>query len=126
MRYDYNSQNTEADKKKKKSKSHPAWRGIGFLIMIIIPLVSFVLSEIFLNYLKENIRGFRVPIELRTRPFEILTDWFVVDLWAVIIIAALIMFFLLSLIVLINTVIFRMTRNKNRNIFESNKKEFKK
>lgn len=121
MRYDYKKPAVE-----KKLNQHPIWRGIGFLIMVIIPFVSFGLSEIILENLAANVSGFSIPSQLRSGPYVVLEDWVIMDLWAVIALAILLMFFLLSLFAMINTLIFGMTRNKNRDIFESDKKDFKK
>ena len=121
MRYDY-----KKTVSKKKLSQHPVWRGIGFLIMVIIPFVSFGLSEIILKYLTDNVSGFSIPSELRSGPYPVTEDWVIMDLWAVIALAILLMFFLLSLFAMMNTLIFGITRDKKRDIFESNKRDFKK
>ncbi len=121
MRYDYTK-----PKAPKKKGQHPVWRGIGFVIMIIIPFISFGFSEISLNYLKENVNGFSIPAQLRSGPFQITENWVIIDLFAVIAVGVLMMFFLLSIFAIINTMIYGITRDKKSNIFEANKKEFKK
>ncbi|MBT3241253.1 MAG: hypothetical protein HON98_11520 [Chloroflexi bacterium] len=123
MRYDYTK---PKPKPKKKKGQHPVWRGIGFVIMVIIPIISFGFSEIFLNYLEENVRGFSIPSQLRSGPFQITEDWVIMDILAVIAVGIVVMFFLLSIFAIINTLIYGFTRDKKSDVFEANKKEFKK
>ena len=123
MRYDYNKPTTT---NKNKKGQHPVWRGIGFVIMIIIPFISFGFSEIFLNYLKENVSGFSIPSQLRSGPFQVTEDWVIMDILAVFAVGILLMFFLLSIFAIINTLIYGLTRDKKKDVFEANKKEFKK
>jgi hypothetical protein len=47
-------------------KPHPVWRGIGCLIMIIVPLIALALAKITLDYGLEA--GWPIPFELLGNP----------------------------------------------------------
>ena len=50
-------------KNDKKQAVHPVWRGIGFLLMIIIPILSFLASEVILD-MNNQYGWFMIPAEL--------------------------------------------------------------
>lgn len=49
-------------KKELKRETHPIWRGIGCLLMIIIPLISIAAADIFIN---SNLNVIAIPNVLR-------------------------------------------------------------
>lgn len=52
---------------------HPIWRGIGFMFMILIPLLSFLIADVLIqeNLLQEWF-NFSIPADLYAKPGELL------------------------------------------------------
>ncbi len=48
-KYNQYSATAEYESKKTKRTIHPVWRGVGFIIMIVIPIVAYFLSVRFLE-----------------------------------------------------------------------------
>jgi len=55
----------------KKLGPHPVWRGVGFLFIVLIPLLSFAIADVLLQ---ENFKQnwFPIPGDILARPGELL------------------------------------------------------
>jgi hypothetical protein len=51
---------------RKPEESHVMWRGLGCVLMIVIPLISWALSVQIVNYMVK--KGYALPVELMGRP----------------------------------------------------------
>lgn len=114
----------EQEKRERAEQQHPVWRGIGFLMAIIIPFFSFAAADVLLNYGKE--RGVVLPSELRSPPFEIPLYGTVLDIKAVLIVGFIIMLSLFVLLTVINALMYRSSSERTYQVFESEPKQFKK
>jgi hypothetical protein len=45
----YRSYSSSRDSVKKETKIHPVWRGVGFVFMVLIPIISYAAMEVFLQ-----------------------------------------------------------------------------
>ncbi len=56
---------------RRRNEPHPVWRGIGCAIILIVPVLSFFLSKIAVDYAVDQ--GIRLPTELSGYP--VMPDW---------------------------------------------------
>lgn len=100
----------EASGKAKEMRAvHPIWRGIGFLMMIVIPLFSFVLADLLIQkaIVSPNI-DFSLPAELRgTMVIEAL-NYTVYNFKGVLAFAAVLSVLIFALFGVINALVFQM------------------
>jgi hypothetical protein len=61
--------------REERNKIHPIWRGIGFLFIIIIPLLGYAASEVLLDLNGKN-NWFPLPVDLIARPGQFLFSVF--------------------------------------------------
>ena len=54
-----------------ESQPHPVWRGIGCILMVLIPIFSFAVSMVLVEYLSNNVEDFYIPFELAREYFGI-------------------------------------------------------
>ncbi len=52
----------ERESNRKKNRIHPVWRGVGFVLMIFIPILSFLASGVILEY-NQTEHWFPIPPE---------------------------------------------------------------
>ena len=57
MGYDSNS---SRGKRERDQEPHPIWRGIGIAMLVLVPLISFSLSDMAIQWMKRD-RGFVIP-----------------------------------------------------------------
>jgi hypothetical protein len=83
---------------------HPVWRGIGFIMMVLIPLVAFAASDILIQALPDLVAGFALPEVLM---FHVTIPGYgeVRNMGAVIVMTLLLSATFYSLFLLINSVI---------------------
>jgi hypothetical protein len=67
-RYKFQDQHV---KEKPKAKIHPVWRGVGFLMMIVIPIISYAATELLIA--ENQLHGyFPWPGDILAKPGELL------------------------------------------------------
>lgn len=110
--------------RERSDEPHPIWRGIGLVMMVLIPLVSFALSDVLLQW--GRTRGVTIPVELRTGVTAVPLYGDVVDIYAILILAAAIMLVLFGLFTIINAAVYRASGNKTYQAFESTPQKYKK
>jgi hypothetical protein len=96
------------DKEPESKGTHPAWRGIGCLLMMIIPVISFAAADLILRYARGNVAGFFVPFQLRGN-VSIPGYGVVVDLWAVLLLAFVIALVLFAVLAIVNSLVYGMS-----------------
>ena len=105
-------------------KPHPVWRGIGFFLLILIPILSFALADVAVQYVKLNVRGARVPEafqpDINLPVYGTVNDWPLV-----LIVAFLFALALFSIFSVFNAAAYRATRDQNKSVFESEKQPYK-
>lgn len=114
----------ETKNKEKSREPHPVWRGIGFLMMILIPLLAFALADLGVNYVKEQ--GFTLPVELRSDVIAIPLYGPVADIKAVLLTGFVIALILFSIIAIINAVMYGSKKSSTYQTFQSKPKKFRK
>lgn len=58
--------NKNSDEESKElTRVHPVWRGIGFLLMVVVPIMSFALADILLQQAPTFVDNFSIPPELQ-------------------------------------------------------------
>lgn len=87
---------------------HPAWRGIGCLLMLVIPIISFAGADLVIRFARGNVAGFFVPTQLRGN-LGIPGYGVVVDFYAVVLLAFLIALVLFAFLAVINSFIYSMS-----------------
>lgn len=116
---------TFQDMKSKKEReslhqAHPIWRGIGFAMIILIPLVSIATADQLIRYLWETMPGFTIPQGFLRTPLVIeQLGISIANFPAVFAIAFIIGIALFAIFSIVNAGVYRATRDKNRYLFES-------
>lgn len=96
---------------------HPVWRGIGCLMMMIVPVVAFATADLLIRFARGNVAGFFVPAQLRGN-FTLPGYGVVVDFWAVVVLTFVVSLVLFALLAILNSIIYGMSGNTKRR-FES-------
>lgn len=109
----------------KIARPHPVWRGIGCLLMIVIPVLAFGLADVLMPTLRTALPGFNLPPQLRGN-FEITPGWVITDFWAVVGLAVLLAFALYAILAVVNSIIYSATANKNLKAFDAPAERYKK
>ncbi len=114
----------EQEKREKSREPHPVWRGIGFVMMIVVPILSFAIADVVLQAIKRN--GISIPFELQSPPVQIPVYGPVADLKAVLAFAFAIMLILFALFTIINAAMYRGSKESTYQLFQAQPKQFKK
>ncbi len=81
---------------------HPIWRGVGFVFMVLIPIMSYAIARLFLD---ENMRtgwvSFPENMYLKGTPLP-------QDIFILVIIVVMLMIFMYALLTLFSLIIFRV------------------
>jgi hypothetical protein len=88
---------------KDKWEVHPVWRGIGLLLIIIMPILSYAVSDLLLD---ANIDKIRLPSEL-TRPVDTVVFGVVNYLWARVVLTGLFTVIGFTILSIIYSIIYR-------------------
>jgi len=113
----------EQEKREKSREPHPVWRGIGLIMIILIPVLSFAISDVLLQAARSN--GIIVPLELQSGTTQIPVYGPVLDLKAVLIFAFAIMLVLFGLFTIINAAVYRGSKDSTYQLFQAQPKQFK-
>lgn len=115
----------ENERKRERARDpHPAWRGIGFLMMFGIPILSFAIADQVVILLKS--RGIAIPPQLMTPPMVVPVYGVVFDLYAVLVFTGIITLLLFGLFAIINAAIYSSSSENTYRVFESEPQRFKK
>jgi hypothetical protein len=68
----YSMEGTDADREKraKAKEIHPIWRGVGFGLIILVPLFSYALTEVILKA-NQTANWFPLPYDLMAKPTDL-------------------------------------------------------
>ena len=119
----YSSSSSLEDRERSR-KPHPIWRGIGFMMLVIGPIVAFALSDLLVQYART--RKIAMPLELQTDPINIPIYGPVTDLYAVLVLAGAITLIIFALFAIINAAVYQASGKSTYQAFESEPKRFKK
>ncbi|MGD8458467.1 MAG: hypothetical protein PVF83_18990 [Anaerolineales bacterium] len=113
------------EERERETWPHPIWRGIGVIIIVVLPVLSFVISNELITYWEITIPGFILPYQMRQSVnLPILGE--VRNFFGVLALAVIVTIALFALLSVINALVYRATRNKNVRAFESPPKKYKK
>ncbi len=113
------------DSHRERSKNpHPIWRGIGFMMIVFIPIISFAFADVVIRWAKQ--RGVTIPEELTRVAVNIPLYGQVNDLFAVLILAFAVMLVLFGIFTIINAAVYQATSHTNLQVFESKPQNYKK
>ncbi len=99
-------QQYERDYQKEPTGPHPVWRGIGFLLMAVIGVMSYAGANILVEANKIN-GWVRLPVELVGG-----TSW-APDLWAELVVMFFLMMIGFGVFTIIYSIIYRVSRPKD-------------
>ena len=111
-------------KRERDREPHPIWRGIGVAMLVLVPLISFSLSDLLIQWMKHN-RGFRIPDPLAKWDWNIPVYGVVNDALAVVLLALVVMLIVFGIFTIINAVAYRATSDRNLSRFESRPQRYK-
>lgn len=100
-------------KETKVYRPHPIWKPIGFLLMIFVPLLSFALAGMVMDWLLLNVQDIKLHVILQSDPINIWGDWVVQNLPATILLTIGISIFLFLILSLLNSIMYSMNSDKN-------------
>lgn len=103
---------------------HPVWRGIGLIMIVLIPILSCAISDKLIQNFKTNIDGFYLPDLLRSS-VDIPLYGIVYNFGAVLALALLVSLGLFGIFAIINAMVYRAYRDQNLRVFESQPQRFK-
>lgn len=112
------------DKRERDREPHPIWRGIGVAMLVLVPIISFALSDLLIQWMKRE-RGFRIPEPLATWRWDIPFYGLVNDALAVVLFALVMMLIVFGIFTIINAFAYRATSDKNLRRFESRPQRYK-
>jgi hypothetical protein len=107
-------------------RPHPVWRGIGCVMMLVIPIFSFGAADVLLNQ-------FLIPQGYVNLPYQLwgianipIVDWEIYNWKAVLALTVIVSFALYVVLLVFNSMIYGMTKTKNLRAFESDPVRYKK
>jgi len=103
----YDRYHPEAEKKKEKNHIHPVWRGIGCVLIVIIPILSGIAANILINS-RTQFAWLIIPEEIVLKQFK---DPLILVKGVYLIIIALILYFIIGLITFVLNRIFKPSRS---------------
>lgn len=104
---------------------HPVWRGIGCLLFIVTPVISFAVADLLLDYMIANLDGFYLPGALRGT-VDIPLYGPVNDFYGTLVFTAVISMALWAVFAIVNSMIYAATKSRNLSVFESSSEQYKK
>ena len=103
----------------------PIWRGIGVVMMILTPLMSFAIADLLLQYLDQKVKDFVLPDAL-LKSVEI-PGYGVVEMFGGVLIATLIVTLaLFSILFTINAIVYGIFSKQNLLALEAKPEPYKK
>jgi len=98
------------EQREKERQPHPIWRGIGCMMMIVIPIFSFGLSIELLPYMAQNVRGFYLPYVM-LKSMQIVPGVVIHYFWAVVSLTVIISVGLYAFMAVLNAILYSMSGN---------------
>ena len=114
----------DREKRERDREPHPIWRGIGVAMVVLVPIISFAISDLTISWMKDK-RGFKIPDPLAKWDFDIPVYGMVEDTLAVVLFALVVMLIVFGLFTIINAYAYRATSDRNLRRFESRPRRFK-
>ena len=102
----YDRYHPVAEKKKEKNSIHPVWRGIGCVLIVIIPILSGIAANILVNN-RTQFSWLIIPEEIVLKQFK---DPLILIKGVYLIIIALILYFIIGLVTFVINKIFGPSR----------------
>lgn len=112
------------DERERERLPHPIWRGIGFTMIVLIPIVSFVISDELMKNWRNTVPGFSLPYSL-SQTIEIPLYGEVGNFLGVLILTGIITLAFFAIISTINAMVYHATRERNIRVFESSPQRYK-
>lgn len=112
----YYREKTKQDLEKER-EGHPVWRAIGFIFMILVPILSFVISDILVKQMQRKYGGFIIP-EQFSGGMQILPGYFVHNFLAVVIMTVLVSMLVFGFMSFITAVIHWASPHPKRSSFD--------
>jgi hypothetical protein len=119
----YNT-NSSREKRERDQEPHPVWRGIGVVMLVLVPIISFSLSDLAIQWMKRE-RGFDIPDPLAKWSWDIPGYGVVNDALAVVLFALVVMLVVFGVFTIINAFAYRATSDQNLSRFESRPQRYK-
>jgi Na+-driven multidrug efflux pump len=104
---------------------HPIWRGIGIIMLVLVPILSFVIADELIRYFGNNVPEFTLPLEMQ-RTVDIPIYGEVNDFFGVLAFTVIIAIAIFALFSIVNAFVYRATREQNLRVFESQPEKYKK
>lgn len=120
----FHSAESRADRERSKWP-HPIWRGIGIVMMVMTPLVSFAIADILIQYIDRNVKDFSLPDMLRKSvevPFYGEVNMF----GGVLILTLIVTMAIFAILFTINAIVYSIFREQNLLALESKPVHYKK
>jgi hypothetical protein len=117
---------SEFDRKKRERdrEPHPIWRGIGIVMIVVVPIISFATSDLIIEWMKKD-KGFRIPDPLAKWDIDIPLYGRVDDALAVLLFALVVMLIVFGIFTVINAFAYQATSDRNLRRFESRPQTYK-
>ena len=116
------------EERERETMPHPIWRGVGLFMIVVVPILSFVISQELVNgkneFWEATIPEFILPIEMRgTVSIPIFGE--VENFLGILALTVIIVIAIFALFSVVNAVVYRTTREKNLRVFESQPERYK-
>jgi hypothetical protein len=112
-------------KRERAREPHPIWRGIGIVMIVLVPILSFAISDLSIQWMKRE-KGFRIPDPLAKWDWDIPLYGRVDDALAVVLFALVVSLIVFGIFTIINAVAYQATSDRNLRRFESAPQSYKK
>ena len=106
------------EERERETWPHPIWRGVGIIMVVVLPILAFVISDELITYWEATIPGFTLPYQMR-QTVDVPVYGQVNNFFGVLALAVIITIALFALFSVLNALVYRSTRNKNLRVFES-------
>jgi hypothetical protein len=114
----------DREKREREREPHPIWRGIGVAMVVLVPIISFAISDLTIGWMKRD-RGLRIPDPLAKWDWSIPGYGQVDDALAVVLFALVVMLIVFGMFTVINAYAYRATSDQNLRRFESQPRKYK-
>jgi hypothetical protein len=111
-------------KRERSREPHPIWRGIGIVMVVVVPIISFAFADLIIEWMKRD-KGFRIPDPLAKWDIDIPVYGPVDDALAVVLFALVVMLIIFGIFTIINAVAYQATSDRNLRRFESAPRSYK-
>jgi hypothetical protein len=113
------------DERSREDLPHPIWRGIGVIMIVLVPILSFVIADELIRYFGNKFPEFVLPLEMQ-EAVDIPIYGEVKDFFGVLAFTVIIAIAIFALFSIVNAFVYRTTREKNLRVFESQPEKYKK